>query len=72
MTYPVHAAETAPAVAATADPGRTVVCSACGCRLHHAEDLAGWTHFAPVSGRDARGCQVACADQVHDARGISL
>lgn len=46
-----------------------VVCSACGCRLQHSSDSAAWFHFAPMAGRDARGCRVECADAAHDASG---
>ena len=49
-----------------------VTCTACGCRLQHAADLNGWLHFSPMAGRDARGCRVTCADEVHDARGHAL
>ncbi|HEY5433654.1 MAG TPA: hypothetical protein VIK13_00350 [Candidatus Limnocylindrales bacterium] len=52
--------------------GGPVTCSACGCRLQHAADLNGWLHFSPMAGRDARGCSVSCADEVHDARGHAL
>jgi len=72
MTYPAFDVETAAVVPATADVTRTVVCTSCGCRLNRAEDLNGWLHFSPASGRDARGCLVDCADKVHDARGKSL
>ncbi len=47
-----------------------VTCSSCGCRLTPAEDgRQAWYHFAPMDGRDARGCRVACADSTHDAAG---
>ena len=48
--------------------GAPVTCATCGCRLN---DLGGGTygHFQPLGGRDARGCRVACVDQLHDARG---
>ncbi|MBA2373791.1 MAG: hypothetical protein H0V74_06260 [Chloroflexi bacterium] len=44
-----------------------VTCVACGCRL----DTTGATffHFNPIGGRDARGCQVPCADAAHDVSG---
>jgi hypothetical protein len=28
-----------------------------------------WFHFNPLSGRDARGCRVGCADAAHDVSG---
>ena len=70
MTYPAFNSD-----GRTAGPDigdSPVTCSACGCRLEHAADLNGWLHFAPMAGRDARGCRVACADEVHDARGHAL
>ncbi len=70
MTYPAFSTDgLAGSVEGSSSP---VTCSACGCRLEHAADLNGWLHFAPIAGRDARGCRVACADQVHDARGHAL
>ncbi|MFL5757299.1 MAG: hypothetical protein ACJ77N_13515 [Chloroflexota bacterium] len=48
-----------------------VTCAACGCRLQ-AVGPAGaqaWFHFAPIGGRDARGCRVQCADLAHDLAG---
>ena len=49
-----------------------VTCAACGCRLSVSGDA--WFHFNPISGRDARGCRVICADAAHDIAGrpISL
>jgi hypothetical protein len=52
----------------------TVVCDACGCRLttRTSADDAGftgprrWFHYAGATGRDARGCSVACVDAAHD------
>ena len=44
-----------------------VTCAACGCRL--AATGEAWFHFNPISGRDARGCRIACADAAHDATG---
>lgn len=44
-----------------------VTCAACGCRL--APTGAGYVHFNPIGGRDARGDLVDCADAVHDASG---
>ncbi|HEY6608698.1 MAG TPA: hypothetical protein VI277_05825 [Candidatus Limnocylindria bacterium] len=41
-----------------------VTCVACGCRLErHADD--SWWHFSGSTGRDARGCIVACAERPH-------
>ena len=45
-----------------------VTCAVCGCRLEDSRG-AGWRHFNPLAGRDARGCRVDCADLVHDATG---
>jgi hypothetical protein len=45
-----------------------VTCASCGCRLQSSAS-GGWVHFLPMAGRDARGCQVDCADAVHDSRG---
>jgi len=44
-----------------------VVCAACGCRLSATGEA--YFHFNPISGRDARGCRIACADAAHDAAG---
>jgi len=46
-----------------------VVCASCGCRLQQGDGRAAWFHFAPMAGRDARGCLVECADAAHDAYG---
>ncbi|MEI7744320.1 MAG: hypothetical protein WCK58_11315 [Chloroflexota bacterium] len=46
-----------------------VTCSSCGCRLQHSSESSAWFHFAPMAGRDARGCRVECADAAHDASG---
>lgn len=48
-----------------------VTCTSCGCRLERssADGIAAWYHFAPMAGRDARGCKVGCADDAHDASG---
>lgn len=51
----------------------TIVCEACGCRLttRDSVDDSGfggartWWHFAGQSGRDARGCTVACVELAH-------
>lgn len=50
-----------------------VTCSACGCRLQAIghPGAEAWFHFRPLGGRDARGCQVACADLAHDAAGLA-
>ncbi|HXG40908.1 MAG TPA: hypothetical protein VNJ28_08195 [Candidatus Limnocylindrales bacterium] len=45
-----------------------VTCAACGCRLQAGSD-GRWRHFAPMAGRDARGCRIACADLAHDESG---
>lgn len=45
-----------------------VTCVSCGCRLAQRADGA-WFHFSGRSGRDARGCIVACAEQPHYAPG---
>ena len=69
MTYPAfdtsHLAET------DATPSGLVTCTSCGCRLDPIVDdgALSWYHFSPMSGRDARGCVVACADTAHDGRG---
>ncbi len=44
-----------------------VTCASCGCRLAPAE--GGWYHYAPIGGRDARGCRITCADAAHDTTG---
>ena len=48
-----------------------VTCSSCGCRLQRAT-ADTYRHFAPMAGRDARGCKVDCADAAHDAEGRAL
>ncbi|MFH1474688.1 MAG: hypothetical protein ABIG85_02400 [Chloroflexota bacterium] len=61
------------AATATRVTGETVVCDACGCRLTTREsaDDAGfagarsWFHFVGPTGRDARGCAIACVDAAH-------
>jgi len=70
MTFPAF--NTSDGSGSTQGAGSPVTCSACGCRLEHAADLNGWLHFSPMAGRDARGCLVSCADEVHDARGHAL
>ena len=51
-----------------------VTCASCGCRLESAllPGSVAWTHFNPIAGRDARGCIVACADDLHDSDGLPL
>jgi hypothetical protein len=67
MTYPAF--DTSGLADATPKSG-PVVCASCGCRLERApEGGQAWFHFAPMAGRDARGCRVACADSAHDASG---
>jgi hypothetical protein len=40
------------------------VCAACGCRLEYRD--GGLRHFAGgAPGRDARGCSIACAGDIH-------
>ena len=50
-----------------------VTCAACGCRLERVGVVgrAAWFHFAPMAGRDARGCRIDCAELAHDAGGRS-
>ena len=68
MTYPVY--DTNGASGALETHSGPVTCSSCGCRLQHATDGgSAWFHFAPIAGRDARGCRVECADAAHDASG---
>ncbi len=70
MTYPVF--ETNGISGRTI--GGPVTCSACGCRLEHttSNGITAWYHFAPMGGRDARGCKVGCANEAHDAHGHAL
>jgi hypothetical protein len=48
-----------------------VTCRACGCRLEAVGDerSVAWFHYGRISGRDARGDQIACLDAPHDAEG---
>jgi hypothetical protein len=71
MTYPAF--DTSGLADAAAGPG-PVTCTACGCRLERAtaSGVSAWYHFAPMAGRDARGCKVGCADDAHDGRGRAL
>lgn len=70
MTYPAFDTNGISADAA----GGPVTCMACGCRLERgtSNGVSAWYHFAPMAGRDARGCKVGCADEAHDARGRAL
>lgn len=70
MTYPAFESQTLTSRVA----GGPVTCTACGCRLEHGSSngASAWYHFAPLGGRDARGCKVGCADEAHDARGRAL
>ncbi len=67
MTYPAFDAQVLSGHVA----GGPVTCTACGCRLEQgaSNGVSAWFHFAPLGGRDARGCKVGCADDAHDARG---
>jgi hypothetical protein len=56
-----------------------VVCRTCGCRLEpvgawpgEAESGSTFRHFGGVSGRDARGCLIDCAELDHDPDGSPL
>jgi hypothetical protein len=67
MTYPAFESHRMTGAEARTGP---VTCASCGCRLTPASDgRQAWVHFAPMGGRDARGCRVECADSVHDASG---
>jgi hypothetical protein len=67
MTYPAF--DTSGIQGSEAHNG-PVTCQSCGCRLQPAaEGRQGWFHIAPMAGRDARGCEVACADAAHDSHG---
>jgi hypothetical protein len=71
MTYPAYDTSHVPDALDTR--GGPITCSACGCRLERAADGEEvWFHFAPLGGRDARGCRVACVDAPHNARGVAL
>ena len=71
MTYPAF--DTSGLTEAHASHAGPVTCSACGCRLQRSADSGSvWFHFAPIGGRDARGCRVGCADAAHDAKGRVL
>jgi hypothetical protein len=65
MTYPAF--DNHDAITTRTGP---VTCASCGCRLEASADgRQTWFHFAPMAGRDARGCRIACADSAHDATG---
>ena len=51
-----------------------MTCAACGCRLERStvNGVSAWFHFAPMAGRDARGCKVDCANEAHDGQGRAL
>ncbi len=70
MTYPVFESSGGSGYSA----GGPVTCSSCGCRLERStvNGISAWYHFAPMGGRDARGCKVDCANEAHDARGRAL
>lgn len=71
MTYPVF--DTSGIPDAYDLHGGPVTCTACGCRLQRAENgEEQWFHFAPLGGRDARGCKVDCAGAAHDSKGRAL
>jgi transcription initiation factor TFIIIB Brf1 subunit/transcription initiation factor TFIIB len=69
MTYPAF--DTNRSVGETDTRTGPVTCTSCGCRLERsgADGGSAWYHFAPMAGRDARGCMVDCADDAHDASG---
>lgn len=68
MTYPAY--ETPGVHGATEWHAGPVTCEACGCRLQPSLGAReAWFHFAPMGGRDARGCRVACVERAHDAHG---
>jgi hypothetical protein len=60
-----------PFSAAEPDPSGPVTCRRCGCRLQEVEEGGQrvWYHFAPLGGRDARGCRVPCVTLPHDHTG---
>jgi hypothetical protein len=68
MTYPAF--DTSGIPGSSEPQSGPVTCASCGCRLEPSSDgRPAWFHFAPIAGRDARGCRVACADSAHDASG---
>ena len=68
MTYPAY--DTSGIAGSELRTG-PVTCTSCGCRLERAAPDT-YKHFAPMAGRDARGCKVACADADHDRQGRAL
>jgi hypothetical protein len=70
MTYPAY--DTSGASGSLETRSGPVTCASCGCRLQHAADGSAWFHFAPIGGRDARGCRVDCADAAHDSSGRTV
>ena len=68
MTYPAY--DTSGIQGAELRTG-PVTSSTCGCRLQRAT-ADTYRHFAPMAGRDARGCKVDCADAAHDVKGRAL
>jgi len=67
MTYPAF--DTRGLAGSYTGSAGPVTCAACGCRLQRSADTGAWFHFAPIGGRDARGCRIGCADAAHDAKG---
>lgn len=49
-----------------------VTCAACGCRLAVDQHDEAWFHFGGQTGRDARGCRVACVESAHDRFGRAV
>jgi hypothetical protein len=50
-----------------------ITCVRCGCRLQRRSGAGDtWWHFAGSSGRDARGCLIACAERPHYSAGIAF
>lgn len=49
-----------------------VTCAACGCRLAVDQHDEAWFHFGGSTGRDARGCRVACVEAAHDRFGRTV
>ncbi len=77
--YPISANDLSAAPAESpsraAGVNAPVTCSACGCRLDATVARDGsivYRHFGSASGRDARGCAVACTGADHDVQGEIL
>jgi hypothetical protein len=71
MTYPAF--DTSHIAGGLNARGGPITCDVCGCRLQRSADGEElFFHFAPVNGRDARGCLVACAEAPHNALGRPL